>query len=135
MDSKTAKENDRRLFKYFNARDMVAVDQWIDEHLSEDFVNHSTHFGGPSDKDGLKEIFKKFAELDMTIELGEMVFEDDVLCFRIIVHIGGKAVQAGIAMVKFKDDKMVERWALAENLQTHEDFLVDPNAESAGYSK
>ena len=31
MDSKTAKENDRRLFKYFNERDMAAVEQWIDK--------------------------------------------------------------------------------------------------------
>jgi hypothetical protein len=118
MDSKTVKENERRLFKYFNERNMVAVDQWIDEHLSKDFVNHTTHFGGPSDKNGLKEIFRKFAELDMTIELGEMVFEDDVLCFRNIVHVGGEPVSVGIAMVKFKDDKMVERWAFSGDLKT-----------------
>lgn len=85
-------------------------------NISEDFVNHSTHFDVPADKDGLKEIFRKFADADMTIELGEMVFEDDVLCFRNIVHIGGNAVRVGIAMVKFKDDKMVERWALSEDI-------------------
>ncbi|MCU0523385.1 MAG: ester cyclase [Elainella sp. Prado103] len=118
MDATAAKENDRRLFQYFNERNMVAVDQWIDEHVSKDFVNHSTHFGGSSDKNGLKEIFRKFAELDMTIELGEMVFEDNVLCFRTIIHIGGQPVSAGIAMVKFKDDKIAERWAFSDDLKT-----------------
>jgi hypothetical protein len=116
MDSITAKENDRLLFNYLNERNMVAVDQWIDEHIAEDFVNHSTHFGVAPDKNGLKEIFKKNAEFGVTIELGEMVFESDVLCFRFIVHIDEKPVSIGIAMAKFKNEKIIERWAMTQDL-------------------
>ena len=116
MDSTTAKEVDRQLFKYLNERDMDAVDHWIDEYIAEDFINHSPHFGEATDKNGFKELFKKFAEFGMTIEQHEMVFEDDVLCFRNTVHIEGKPVSTGIAMGKFRGGKMIERWAITQAL-------------------
>lgn len=51
----------------------------------------------------------------MTITIKEMVFENDILFFRHVIHgVGNKDDIIGMAMVRFKDKKIVERWSITE---------------------
>jgi predicted ester cyclase len=113
MDSETAKANDRRFFDYVNKRDIDAMKKWIDEFVAEDFVNHSSELGVSPDREGFKEMFLKLFEIfpDMTITIKEMVFENDILCFRLIMRgFGTNDEFMSIAMVRYKDEKIVDRW-------------------------
>ncbi len=113
MNSETAKANDRRFFDYVNKRDIDAMKKWIDEFVAEDFVNHSPELGVSPDREGLKEMFLKLFEIfpDMTITIKEMVFENDILCFRLIMRgFGNNDEFMSIAMVRYKDGKIVDRW-------------------------
>lgn len=117
MDSEVIKANEKRFFDYVNKRDTEAMENWIDEFVAEDFVNHSPTLNVPTDREGLKEMFWKFFQLfpDMTITIEEMVFEKDILCFRHIIRgMGTSDGVMGIAMVRFKDGKIVDRWVTTE---------------------
>jgi predicted SnoaL-like aldol condensation-catalyzing enzyme len=117
MDSEEVKANEKRFFGYVNARDTDAMEKWIDEFVAEDFVNHSPALGEPTDKQGLKEMFRRLFELapDITITLEEMVFENDMLCFRQAIRgVGTQDEMMGIAMVRFKNGKLAERWNITE---------------------
>lgn len=117
MDAVAIKENEQRFFDYVNNRDLADVLKWIDEFVDETFINHSPILGVSADKKGLKEMFKKMLQLfpDLTITLKEMVFENDILCFRhVISGVGAKDQTMGIAMVRFKNGKAVDRWVTTE---------------------
>ncbi len=117
MDSEEIKANEKRLFECFNRRDFEAVDSWINEHVAENFVNYTPHTGEERGREGLKMMFKNFAKSfpDMQIHIEDLVLENNTLCFRPIVSGAGKDTPVlGIAMVKFKNGKMVERWAYLE---------------------
>ncbi len=117
MDSETIKKNDRKFFDYVNNRDTKAMENWIDEFVADDFVNHSPVLNAPADKEGLKEMFLMLFQFfpDMTITIEEIVFENDILCFRhTIGGMGNKDETMGIAMVRFKNGKAVDRWAVTE---------------------
>ncbi|NQT54752.1 MAG: ester cyclase [Desulfobacteraceae bacterium] len=117
MDSEAIKANDKRFFDYVNKKDTKAVEKWIDEFVDDDFTNHSPVLNVPPDKEGLKEMFLKLFELfpDMTITIEEMVFEKDILCFRHTIRgMGASDEIMGIAMVRFKNGKAVDRWATTE---------------------
>jgi len=62
MDSEEAKANDRQFFDYVNKRDRGAMEKWIDTFVAEDFVNHSPAFNVSTDREGLKEMFRKIFE-------------------------------------------------------------------------
>ncbi len=67
--------------------------------------------------EGLLEMILKLFELfpDMKITIDEMVFEHDILCFRHTIRgIGANDEIMGIAMVKFRNGKAVDRWVAAE---------------------
>ena len=52
---------------------------------------------------------------DITITVKEMVFENDILSFRHIIQgLDNKGGVMGMAMVRFKDNKVVERWNITE---------------------
>ena len=117
MHPEEIKANEKRFFDFVNRRDTEAVEKWIDECVAEDFVNHSTAFDEKNDREGLKEMFRKLIQFvpDLTISIEEMVFENDFLCLRyIICGSGAKDETMGMAMVKFKDGKIAERWNVAE---------------------
>lgn len=117
MDSETIKENDKRFFDYVNKKDTIAVEKWIDEFVGDDFTNHSPVLNVSTDKEGLKEMFQKLFQLfpDMTITIEETVFENDILCFRHTIRGAGTNDETmGIAMVKFKNGKAVDRWVTTE---------------------
>lgn len=117
MDSAAVKSNEKRFFEYVNSRDSKSMDFWIDDFVSEDFINHNPTFNVSNNRDGLKEmfriLFKAFPEINFTIK--EIIFENDVLCFRHIVH-GIKENEGiiGIVMVKFKNGQITDRWAVTE---------------------
>ena len=117
MNTEIAKANEKQFFEYVNKRDTKAMDQWIDEFVADDFINHSPALDEPPDREGLKKMFLKSFELfpDLTITIKEMAFENDILCFRHIIR-GIKANEEinGIAMVKFKNGKITDRWATTE---------------------
>ena len=119
MNSDAVKMNEKRFFDYVNKRDTKAMGKWIDEYVAEDFTNHSPLFDVPANREGLKEMFYKLFQLfpDMTITIEEMVFENDILCFRHIIQ-GNKNSDAvmGMAMVRFKDGKIVDRWVTTTGL-------------------
>jgi predicted SnoaL-like aldol condensation-catalyzing enzyme len=118
MNSKEAKENERQLFEHVNNRDWEAVDRWVDEHIAEDYINHSTAFNETPDREGIKQMFRKGVELfpDMQLEIAEMVFEDDAMCFKFYTRQlgGGIGDITGLCMIKFTDDKITERWAYSD---------------------
>lgn len=117
MDSEEVKANEKQFFDYVNERDMEAIDKWIDEFVAEDFVNHSPVLNEPTDRQGLKKMFRTLFQTapDMTITIEDMVFENNVLCFRQVIRgVGTQDEMMGMAMVKFKDGKVAERWSLNE---------------------
>ena len=103
LDSETVKKNEKRFFDYVNKRDTVSIQKWIDEFVAEDFVNHSPVLDVPADREGLKQMFHLLFQLfpEMTISIEEMVFENDILCFRhILKGTSGSGPVMGIAMVR-----------------------------------
>jgi len=116
MDSEAAKANDKQFFDYVNKRDREAMEKWIDTFEAEDFVNHSPALNVSPDREGLKEMFRKYFGFfpDMTFTIKEMVFENDILCFRLIIRGMGPNEIMGLAMVKYKDEKIVDRWATTD---------------------
>lgn len=117
MDSEALKANEKRFFDYVNKRDTEAMKKWIDEFVAEDFVNYSPTVDVPTDREGLKEMFWKLFQLfpDMTITIEEMVFENEILCFRHIIRgLGTTDEIMGIAMVRYKDGKIAERWVTTD---------------------
>jgi hypothetical protein len=117
VNSEDVKANEKRFFDYVNKKDLKAAEKWIDEFVAEDFVNHSPAFDESTDKKGLKEMVAKLIQLapDMTIILKEMAFENDILSFRHIIQgLDPKRDVMGMAMVRFKDHKLVERWNITE---------------------
>jgi len=117
MNSKTVKENEKRFFDYVNQRDTVSMEKWIDEFVAEDFVNHSPALDVPPDKEGLKQMFHLLFQLfpEMNISIEEMVFENDILCFRhTLTGISGNGPVMGIAMVRYKNGRITDRWVTTE---------------------
>lgn len=119
MDSKTAKVNELQFFEYVNKRDMESIEGWIEQFVDDDFINHSTALDAPRNKEGLKEMFRQLFQLfpDIEILIKEIVFEQDILCFRHIMR-GVKPDNEiyGIAMVKYKNGKITDRWVATEPL-------------------
>jgi predicted SnoaL-like aldol condensation-catalyzing enzyme len=117
MNSDAVKINEKRFFNYVNKRDTKAMEKWIDEFIAEDFTNHSPMLDVPTNREGLKEMFYKIFQLfpEMTISIEEMAFENDILCFRHIIQgIGNNDAVMGIAMVRFKNGKIADRWVTTE---------------------
>lgn len=117
MDGAAAKSNEKRFFEYVNLRDTKAMSHWVDNFVARDFINHNPIFGVPNNRGGLKEmfniLFKIFPEIRFTIQ--EIIFENDILCFRHIVHgIKENEEIPGIVMVQFKNGKITDRWAVTE---------------------
>jgi len=101
MDAATVKSNERRFFEYVNLRDTESMGHWVDNFVTKDFINHNPILGVPNNRDGLKEmfslLFNVFPEISFTIK--EIIFENDILCFRHIVHgIKENEEITGIAM-------------------------------------
>ncbi len=117
MDSEAVKTNEKRFFDYVNKRDTEAIKKWIDEFVAEDFVNHSPALNVSINREGLKEMFWKLFKIfpDMTITIKEMVFENDILCFRHIIRGFGTSDEImGIAMVRYKNGRVVDRWVTSD---------------------
>ena len=117
MDAATVKSNEKRFFEYVNSRDTESMDHWVDSFVARDFMNHNPILGVPNNREGLKEmfrlLFKMFPEIRFTIK--EIIFENDILCFRHVVHgIRANEELTGIAMVKLKNGKITDRWAVTE---------------------
>lgn len=117
MDGTAVKSNEKRFFAYVNSRDIESMGNWVENFLSEDFINHNPTLGVPNNREGLIEmfnlLFKLFPEIRFTIK--EIIFENDILCFRHIIYgIRENEKLAGIAMVKFKNGKITDRWAITE---------------------
>lgn len=117
MNSEEIKANEKRFFDLVNQRNIEAMEEWIDEFVAEDFVNHSPARNESTDRQGLKDMVQKLIQLvpDLTISIQEMVFENDFLCIRYIIQGSGtKDGTMGMAMVKFKNGKIAERWNVTE---------------------
>lgn len=117
MNSENVKANEKQFFEYVNSRNTEAMEQWIDKFVADDFVNHNPTLDVPKNKEGLKEMFRQLFRLfpDLNISIKEMVFENEILCFRhIISGIKGNEKTNGIAMVMYKNDKITDRWVTTE---------------------
>ncbi len=115
MDSDTVKANEKLLFNHFNNRDMEALENWIDEFVAEDIVTNGSPMEKPVGREGLKDGFRELCKSspDITITIEDLVFENDIICFRHITHpqgIGTDTKITGLGMAKFKDGKIAERW-------------------------
>ena len=111
------KANEKRFFDLVNQRDTKALEKWIDECVADDFVNHSPAFDEPTDREGLKEMVRKLIQFvpGLAISVEEMVLENDFLCIRYIIRGSGLKDEAmGMAMVRFENGKIAERWNVAE---------------------
>ncbi len=130
MDADAIKTRERRFFEHVNSKDMNAICAWIDNHVAEDFVNHTPSFDVAPDREGLKEMFRQLIETfpDITITIDQMIFENDTLCFRHTVRGTNTVPLAGIpatnkrfeimgiAMVGYKNGKITDRWVVTDLL-------------------
>jgi predicted ester cyclase len=119
MNSDAVKMNEKRFFDYVSKRDTIAMEKWIDQYVAEDFTNQSPLFDVPPNREGLKEMFYKLFQLfpDMTITIEEMVFENDILSFRHMIQENKNSdALMGMAMVKLRDGKIVDRWATTSSI-------------------
>ena len=117
MHPEEIKANEKRFFDLVNQRDTKALEKWIDECVADDFVNHSPAFDEPTDREGLKEMVRKLIQFvpGLAISVEEMVLENDFLCIRYIIRGSGLKDEAmGMAMVRFENGKIAERWNVAE---------------------
>ena len=117
MHPEKIKANEKRFFDLLNQRDTKAIEKWIDECVAEDFVNHSPAFDEPTDREGLKEMIRKLMQFvpGLTISIEEMVFENCFLCIRYIIRGSTTRDETlGMAMVRFENGKIAERWNVAE---------------------
>lgn len=118
MDSETVKVNARQLFDYVNKKDTEALIKWIDNFIGEEFVNHTPALPDEStNREGFKNTFCKLIQMfpEMKITIREMVFEDDILCFRLIMQgFGSGHENLGIVMLKYRDGKIVDRWLFSD---------------------
>ena len=117
MHPEEIKANEKRFFDLVNQGDMEAVKKWIDEFVAEDFVNHSPLLNESTGREGLKEMIRFLIQSapGATISIEEMVFENSFLCLRYIVRgLSARDETMGMAMVRFENGKIVERWNVAE---------------------
>lgn len=117
MNAEKVKANETRFFGYVNEKNTEALEKWIDDYVAEDFVNHSPDLDVPPDREGLKEMFRRIFQLapGFMMTLKEMAFEEDLLFFRYLIHgVGDKDAIMGMALVRFKDKKIAERWSITE---------------------
>ncbi|MBN1653028.1 MAG: ester cyclase [Deltaproteobacteria bacterium] len=118
MTSENIKANEKRFFhEYVNNRDIKSMEYWIDQFVAEDFVNHTPQLDLPKNRDGLKEMFRLLFQLfpNMKIVINEMAFDEDILFFRYVIRgIRADSEINGLAMVKYRDDKITDRWAITE---------------------
>jgi predicted ester cyclase len=124
------KENDRLFFGYVNQKDFTAMNNWIDEYVSEDFINRSPALGVSTDREGLKEMFRLLIEAfpDIMFEISDMVAEGDKMAFKLIISGTHKGPLMGIpptgksfkvenaAIITFSDNKIIERWVVSDTL-------------------
>ncbi len=117
MNSDTVKANEKQFFDYVNKRDTEAMDNWIDKFVADDFVNHNPTFDIPNNREGLKEMFRIMFKIfpEFNISIKELVFENEILCFRHIIRgVKDNEDINGIAMIKFENGKITDRWATTE---------------------
>lgn len=117
MHSEEIKANEKHFFDLVNQRDIAVIKKWIDEFVAEDFINHSPAFNEPGDREGLKEMIQKLIQSvpGLIILVEEMVFENGFLCVRYAMRGSGLKDKAmGMAMVRFKDGKIAERWNVVD---------------------
>ncbi len=116
MNSEAVKANEIKFFEYVNNRDTKAMGKWIDEFVAEDFINHNPALDVENDREGLKDMFNELFKLfpDMKIVIKEMIYENNIICFQHIVRGVGIKDSMGIAMIKFKDGKITDRWNTTE---------------------
>lgn len=111
------KNNEKQFFEYVNSRNLNAMDSWIDTFLAEDFINHNPTFDIPNDREGLKQMLRMLIEAfpEITITPTDMVYENNILCFRLVIK-GMKLNKdiSGLAMIKFRNGKIADRWAFTE---------------------
>ncbi len=141
MDTHAIKTNVKCFFDYVNSKDLIEISKWIDEYATEDFVNHTTPFGEAPDRDGLKESFRQLLKMfpDITFNMEEMVFENDILCFRMTVCGTHSVPLAGIpptnkryeitgfVMLRYKNGKIVDRWALIDTFGQLKQLGIHPS--------
>jgi predicted SnoaL-like aldol condensation-catalyzing enzyme len=117
MHPEEIKANEKRFFDLVSQGNTEAMEKWIDEYVSEDFINHSPLNDEPTDREGLKEMVRTLIQTapGLTISIEEMVFENCFLCVRYVLRgLGTRNGMMGMAMVRFEDGKITERWNVAE---------------------
>jgi steroid delta-isomerase-like uncharacterized protein len=112
--------------RLFSEGDLSAVD----DHLSEDFVNHDPHFGATGDRDGFRQMSNtcRTACPDWHSDMHRFVAENDVVVEHFtasgthrgelmgIAPTGKTLVLKGINIFRFADGRIVERWGRVDEL-------------------
>jgi len=125
MNIEEIKTNERKLFDHVNNRNFKAVDSWINEHVADDFVNHSPVLEVTPDKEGLKKMLRllTIAFKRIVFDVKEIAVDGNLIFFRLFLHgMGEKPLMSmdskpamGMVMVKLNDNgKMTDRWAIVE---------------------
>jgi len=117
MNIEEIKADERKLFNHVNKRDFKAVNQWIDQHVADDFINHSALFDVTPDKEGLKQMLKLLATAfpNIVFDIKEIAVDGNVIFFRLFLHGMNEKPVMGMVMVRLDDNgKMTDRWAIVE---------------------
>lgn len=108
---------------YFEAIDGSSDPATLDGFVASDFVDHSPTPGFTPDLDGLKGVYALFARATPgTHAIEDMIAEDDKVVVRVsakgthvdeflgIPATGREITMGGIAILRIRDGKIVERW-------------------------
>ena len=120
MNIKKIKADEKKLFNYVNKRDFEAVNQWIDQHVADDFINHTALFDVTPDKEGLKQMLKLLTKVfpKIVFDIKEIAVDDKIIFFKLFLHGMSEIPTMGMVMVKLNDNgKMTDRWAIVDQQQ------------------
>ena len=124
------KKNEQLFWGYVNQKDISSMNKWIDENVSEDFINRSPALGESTDREGLKEMFRVLIDAfpDIHFDIGDMVAEGEKMAFQLKISGTHKGPLMGIpatgksfrmesaAIITFSGNKIVERWVITDTL-------------------
>jgi len=103
----------RKMVEAFNKKDLAVIDEFVDEFMALDFVDHSSQVQGRENvKQGYTMVLKDFPDLHRTIE--DIIAEGDKVWFLEKVtgtaSSGKKMDATSLTILRIVNGKAVEGW-------------------------
>jgi len=103
----------RKMVEVFNKKDLAVIDEFVDEFMALDFVDHSSKVQGRENaKQGYRLVLKDFPDLHRTIE--DIIAEGDKVWFLEKItgtaSSGKKMDTTSLTILRIVNGKFVEGW-------------------------